>query len=38
MREINKKRNWAGEMRPEPIKETSAHIKPGGVGKILRLG
>ena len=38
MREVNLKRNWAGDVRSEPLNETSARIKSAGVGKILRLG
>jgi hypothetical protein len=38
MREVNLKRNWAGDVRSEPLKETSASIRSGQVGKIIRLG
>jgi hypothetical protein len=38
MREVNLKRNWAGEVRSEPIKGTSARIKSAGARKIVRLG
>jgi hypothetical protein len=37
MREVNQNRIWAGEVRSEPLKETSARVKPGEMGKILRL-
>jgi hypothetical protein len=39
IREVNQKRNWAGEVRSEPLKETSARIriKHGGMGKIPKL-
>jgi hypothetical protein len=38
MREVNLKRNWAVDVRSEPLKETSASIRSGQVGKIIRLG
>jgi hypothetical protein len=37
MRGANQKRNWAGEVRSEHLKETSAPTKPGGMGKIPKL-
>ena len=37
IREVDQKRNWAGEVRSEPLKETSARIKPGGMEKIPKL-
>jgi hypothetical protein len=37
MREVNQRRNRAGEVRAEPREETSACIKADGMGKIPKL-